>query len=80
MRKFLFLLVVLSLFVADSASAEMPMRSFKNCTAVKKVYPNGVAKSKAAANKQKKTPKVSAKIYNANKKLDRDKDGSICEG
>lgn len=64
-----------TLFVATSVEA----KSFKNCTALNKKYPYGVAKSAAAAAKQKTTPTVSAKIYKANIKMDRDKDGTVCE-
>lgn len=53
--------------------------TFKNCTQLNKVYSSGVAKSAAAAKKQKKAPKVSAALYNANVKMDRDKDGTVCE-
>lgn len=53
--------------------------TFKNCSALNKIYPNGVAKSAAAANKQKKLPKVSKSIYSQHLKMDRDKDGTICE-
>ena len=52
---------------------------FKNCTALNKKYPAGVAKSTQAATKQKSVPKVSLAIYKANIKMDRDKDGIICE-
>lgn len=53
--------------------------TFKNCSALNKVYPNGVAKSSAAAKKQVNLPKVSASVYKAHSKMDRDKDGTICE-
>jgi hypothetical protein len=53
--------------------------SFKNCTALNKKYPSGVAKSAQAATKQKQVPKVSLAIYKANIKMDRDKDGTVCE-
>ena len=53
--------------------------TFKNCTALNKKYPSGIAKSSKAAAKQKSAPKVSPAIYNANIKMDRDKDGTVCE-
>lgn len=53
--------------------------TFKNCTALNKKYPSGVAKSKQAAAKQKTTPKVLPAVYASNIKMDRDKDGTICE-
>jgi hypothetical protein len=82
MKRAAIALVVLSTLAAvpaGSASASAPATKFKNCTAVNKKYPNGVAKSRAAANQQKNRPHVSAKIYRANIKMDRDRDGSICE-
>ncbi len=53
--------------------------AFKNCSALNKKYPSGIAKSSNAAAKQKTSPKVSLAIYNANIKRDRDKDGTVCE-
>jgi len=62
-----------------ATSPKAKTNKFKNCVAVKKTYPNGIAKSRTAAKKHKKTPKVSSKIYNENKKLDINRDGTICE-
>ncbi len=53
--------------------------TFKNCTPLNKKYPSGIAKSAQAATKQKSAPKVSLAIYKANIKMDRDKDGTVCE-
>jgi hypothetical protein len=56
-------------------------KAFKNCTELNKVYPGGVALP-GAVNKggvTKLAPKVSKKLYDANKKSDRDKDGIACE-
>lgn len=77
MRKFIFFSVALSLFAAAPASAEMPMRSFKNCTQLKKVYPSGVANTKKAA--KETGAKFAPAIYKANKKMDRDGDNVACE-
>ena len=69
--------VSLSVIPISQASAKV----FKNCTELNKVYPGGVALP-GAVNKggtTKLTPKVSKKLYNANKKSDRDKDGIACE-
>ena len=81
-------------FGASAASAApaagsqlLPTKAYANCTALKKVYPGGVAKSKSTVNKVsgkkrnglKKNTKVSASIYAQNSKLDRDKDGWACE-
>jgi hypothetical protein len=72
-------LVVISLFsmfpVLDSVSAA----TFKTCSSLNIKYPNGVAKSRSAAIRQKITPRVSASVYRAHKKLDKDKDGTVCE-
>jgi predicted peptidase len=77
MRKFIFISVALSLFAAAPVSAEVPMRSFKNCTALKKVYPSGVANTKKAA--KLTGAKYAPSIYKANKKMDRDGDNAACE-
>lgn len=62
---------------------------FKNCTALNKVYPGGVAQGGAVDMTKKKgklvpaSPKKGAttddSVYAANKKLDKDKDGIACE-
>ena len=62
---------------------------YKNCTALNKVYPGGVSqkgavdmtkkKGKLVAASPKKSPVVDDAVYEANKKLDRDKDGIACE-
>ena len=78
-KSFVLLIVIPVLLVASPAHA----RTFKNCTEVRKVYPMGVAKSSAAAKKQKNypvnNPLVSATIYKTIQKMDRDKDGTACE-
>lgn len=56
-------------------------KTFKNCTELNKKYPGGVALT-GAVNKggvTKLTPTYSKKLYLANKKSDRDKDGIACE-
>jgi hypothetical protein len=50
---------------------------YKNCDALRARYPYGVAKSKASVGGTGAT--VNAKVYNANRGLDRDKDGVACE-
>jgi hypothetical protein len=65
-------------------------KKFKNCTALNKTYPGGVAKNSKVHNtktvaghkvraKSTHKPKVSASLYKANSGLDRDKDGIACE-
>lgn len=66
----------------DTAEAKSKVKTYKNCTALNKDYKGGVAKSSKIKNKGGKTkykPYVSAKLYSANKKMDRDKDGIACE-
>jgi hypothetical protein len=56
-------------------------KTFKNCTELNKTYPGGVA-FPGAVNQGgmiKLTPKYNKKIYEANKKSDRDKVGIACE-
>jgi hypothetical protein len=75
-------LVVLGGGQAESASASVP--HFANCTAMHKTYRHGVGRSGArdhvkGATKPVTNFTVSTAIYNANKKMDRDKDGVACE-
>ena len=51
--------------------------TYKNCTELRKDYPRGVARDAKSAKATGAT--VNAKVYNANKKSDRDKDGIACE-
>ena len=76
MKRFLFILVLTSALLMPSM---VNAASFKDCSAMKKQYPNGIAQSTAAAKKQKSTPKVSASLYKRYVKLDVDKDGTACE-
>jgi hypothetical protein len=69
---------------AGSPSVTASAKTFKNCTALHKVYPHGVGKKGAkdhVSGKSKKvtTFKVSNALYKANKKSDGDKDGIACE-
>lgn len=55
---------------------------YKNCSALQKVYPQGIARSSTWVNKGggiKLIPVVNSKVYDLNKALDRDKDGIACE-
>ena len=60
----------------------MAARSFRNCTAMHKVYPHGVGK-RYAHDHTSGTPVTnfyrSRALYRANNNLDRDKDGIACE-
>ncbi|MBA2877200.1 hypothetical protein HNR63_000227 [Anoxybacillus kamchatkensis] len=86
MRRFLIffltigMLLTSSQFLFDHASAENIV--YKRCADLNKTYPGGVARSNAVKNKGGKTkykPFISAPLYDANKRLDRDKDFIACE-
>ena len=85
-KKIALISILLSTLFIQNAQA-IPEKKFKNCTALNKVYPAGVAEKSTSVNKNKagvlqkskKVPKVSSKIYKENKGLDRDKDGIACE-
>ncbi len=73
--------LVFSVTWLNSAPATSKLVTYKNCTALNKVYPGGVALP-GAVNKGGSTryePKFNKAVYNANKKSDRDKDGIACE-
>ncbi|MGW9125925.1 excalibur calcium-binding domain-containing protein [Paenibacillus chitinolyticus] len=75
------LFVALPLGLSDHAAAKAAM-TYKNCTELNKDYKGGVARSDSTKNKGGKTkykPYVSKELYDANKKLDRDKDQIACE-
>ena len=81
MRKSLAVGIVLVLGFSILPISQASAKTFKNCTALNKVYPGGVALPGAVnkGGKTKLTPKYSKKLYNLNKKSDRDKDGIACE-
>jgi hypothetical protein len=65
-----------------SAADAATVKTYKNCTAMNKVYKHGVGTKGAkdrTSGKPGTTFKVSASLYSANKKLDHDKDGIACE-
>jgi hypothetical protein len=76
MRKFL---VVLAVCLGSSFPSAVEASQFKDCAALIKKYPNGVAKSSSAAKQQTFAPKVSSDVYKKYSKLDLDKDGTACE-
>ena len=81
MRKSLALGIALVLGFSILPISQASAKTFKNCTALNKVYPGGVALPGAvnAGGATKLTPKFNKKLYEANKKSDRDKDGIACE-
>jgi hypothetical protein len=71
---------------AASSSTTAPTagpKKYKNCAALNRVYPHGLAKSKTVKDHTSGTPVksfwVNAKVYAVNTGLDRDKDGIACE-
>jgi hypothetical protein len=64
-------------------STQIKPSTFKNCSQVNVIYPWGVAKTLAAAKKQKNypvnNPYVSKSLYMQLVKMDRDKDLTVCE-
>jgi len=78
-------LTVLIAFVFMGSSMSIPANAaakvFKNCTALNKVYPGGVALPGAvnSGGATKIEPTYNKALYSANKKSDRDKDGIACE-
>ncbi|MDH4397765.1 MAG: excalibur calcium-binding domain-containing protein [Actinomycetota bacterium] len=81
MRRILAMLMAMALVAVPVSSWGAPT-AYKNCAAMNKAFPNGVAQSAKFKNIGKspiEKPKVDAKAYQANKKLDTDKDGIACE-
>jgi hypothetical protein len=74
--------LAMSTLTLTSAPAEAAT-TFANCTKMHRVYTHGVAKSAKAANYQVRKgygrPAVKPAVYSANKKSDRDNDGTACE-
>ncbi|WP_026692820.1 excalibur calcium-binding domain-containing protein [Peribacillus kribbensis] len=75
--------LALSFAPAHKSDAEgVKIITYKNCTAMNKVYKGGVAISSKTKNKGGKTkykPFVNKALYQKNTKSDRDKDGIACE-
>ena len=72
--------------VVAAPAADAAPKTFKNCTAVNKVHAGGIARKGVKGNTAKgkvvpfKTrPVFDTALYEANKKMDRDKDGIACE-
>ena len=81
MKKTITLSIALAVALSVAPISQASAKTFKNCTEINKVYPGGVALP-GAVNKggaTKLTPKYDKKLYTANKKSDRDKDGIACE-
>ena len=81
MKKSAILISILLTTIFIQSAQAIPEKKFKNCTALNKVYPGGVAVKPGLINENRgsRLPIVSSKIYKENKGLDRDKDGIACE-
>ena len=81
MRRFVVILLSVTLTTTFTTHSNAAAKKFKNCTELNKVYPGGVALPGAvnAGGATKKTPKYDKALYTANKKSDRDGDGIACE-
>jgi hypothetical protein len=79
--KKIFISGIVLIFLLTNPQSFAATKKFKNCTELNKVYPGGVALPGAvnAGGTTKQTPTYDKKLYEANKKSDRDKDGIACE-
>lgn len=67
---------------ATPSAGSVPMKRYRNCDALHRVYPHGVARPGArdkTSGRPVTNPKVSRRVYSGNTHLDRDKDGVACE-
>lgn len=68
--------------ISTGPVSAVPVQKFRNCAALSKDYPTGVARSVSAANAALRAgferPAVRKNIYQANIRLDRKKSGSVC--
>lgn len=71
--------VVVVALAPGATSADAAAKKYPNCTALNKVFRNGVARSVAATQGLTYRPAVKKRVYLANTHLDRDKDGVACE-
>ena len=81
MKRITIIYICIGLLFAFPLHSIAAAKKFKNCTALNKIYPGGVALP-GAVNKggaTKKEPKYDKALYAANKKSDRDGDGIACE-
>ena len=81
MKKATFLSIAVLVNLVLAPNSQGATMVFKNCTELNKVYPGGVALPGAIniGGSTKLTPKFDKKLYEANKKSDRDNDGIACE-
>lgn len=82
MKRFIGGLAIIAISLSTTSTAIAAPAKFKNCAALLKAYPAGIANSAKVINRGAgpiRTAKVSSAIYSANKSLDTDKDGIACE-
>ncbi len=81
MKRLITVTISLGLTFGLISAGQAAVKVFKNCTELNKVYPGGVALPGAinSGGATMKKPKYDKRLYNANKKSDRDKDGIACE-
>ena len=79
--KKIFISGIVLILLSTNPQSFAATKKFKNCTELNKVYPGGVALPGAAnaGGATKQTPTYDKKLYEANRKSDRDKDGIACE-
>jgi hypothetical protein len=75
--------LALPLATAPATQAAATAKTYKNCTALNKVYPHGVGRVGAHDKTSSGSPVTNFKrknaVYNANTKSDRDHDKIACE-
>ena len=81
MKKLTLFSIMVFVSVSLIPNSQAAATVFKNCTELNKVYPGGVALPGAmnSGGATQLTPTYDKKLYEANKKSDRDKDGIACE-
>jgi hypothetical protein len=68
--------------IQAEAAVKVTLKEYSNCKEINKIYPGGIAKASTVKNKggaTKYKPFVNQKLYELNKKSDRDKDFIACE-
>jgi hypothetical protein len=69
-----------SISVPNNVPVSASQEVFKNCDALNRTFPGGVAQSQAAKDrKEYSNPIVNETVYNANRKLDGNDDGVMCD-
>ena len=69
-----------SISVLNNVPVTASQEVFENCDALKRTYPGGIAQSQAAkSRKEFSNPIVNGSVYNANRKLDGNDDGVMCD-